>query len=174
MKTKELSWTETKVKSFSCVRLLRSRGLHSPCNSPGQNTGVGLNPGLLHCRWILHQLSHQGSPRILEWVACPFLQRVFPTQELNQGLLHCRRILHQLSYQGSAPGVQVPAWAWRDLHNGRSPCWKSTLAHSQLPSSQLQHQFILKERVLGTNKWSLVWQSHPKMTPLPTLSHNLV
>ena len=31
----------------------------------------GLNPGLLHCRWILYQLSHQGSPRILEWVAYP-------------------------------------------------------------------------------------------------------
>ena len=28
----------------------------------------GLNPGLPHCRWILYQLSHQGSPRILEWV----------------------------------------------------------------------------------------------------------
>ena len=57
-----------------------------PCDSPGKNTGVGchfllqgifpnqgLNPGLLHCRWILYQLSHQGSPRILEWVAYPFL-----------------------------------------------------------------------------------------------------
>ena len=32
----------------------------------------GLNPGLLHCRKILYQLSHQGSPRILEWVAYPF------------------------------------------------------------------------------------------------------
>ena len=32
----------------------------------------GLNPDLLHCRWILYCLSHQGSPRILEWVAYPF------------------------------------------------------------------------------------------------------
>ena len=32
----------------------------------------GLNPGLLHCRQILYQLSHKGSPRILEWVACSF------------------------------------------------------------------------------------------------------
>ena len=60
-------------------------GLSSPSNSPGQNTGAGtlslpqgifptqrLNPGFLHCRWILHQLSHKGSPRILEWVAYPF------------------------------------------------------------------------------------------------------
>ena len=44
-------------------------------DSPGTNTGVGCpcllqgiflsqgsNPGLLHCRWILYQLSHQGSP----------------------------------------------------------------------------------------------------------------
>ena len=58
---------------------------YSPWNSPGQNTGVGSlsllqgifptqgsNPGLLHCRWILYQLSHKGSPRILEWVAYPF------------------------------------------------------------------------------------------------------
>ena len=53
--------------------------------SPGKNIGVGChaflqeifptqgsNPGLPHCRWILYQLSHQGSPRILEWVAYPF------------------------------------------------------------------------------------------------------
>ena len=32
----------------------------------------GLNPSLPHCRRILYQLSHQGSARILEWVAFPF------------------------------------------------------------------------------------------------------
>ena len=32
----------------------------------------GSNPDLPHCRWILYQLSHKGSPRILEWVAYPF------------------------------------------------------------------------------------------------------
>ena len=32
----------------------------------------GSNPGLQHCRHILYQLSHKGSPRILEWVAYPF------------------------------------------------------------------------------------------------------
>ena len=32
----------------------------------------GMNPGLPHCKWILYQLSHQGSPIILKWVACPF------------------------------------------------------------------------------------------------------
>ena len=62
----------------------------------------GSNPGLPHCRQILCCLSYQGSPRILEWVAYPFLlQGIFLTQELNWGLLHCRQILYQLSYQGS-------------------------------------------------------------------------
>ena len=48
---------------------LQPHGLHSPWNSLGQNTGVGscsllqgIFPGLPHCRWILYQLSHQGSP----------------------------------------------------------------------------------------------------------------
>ena len=45
----------------------------------------GLNPGLLHCRQILYQLSHKGSPRILEWIL-----QIFPAQESNWGLLHCR------------------------------------------------------------------------------------
>ena len=35
----------------------------------------GSNPGFLHCRQILYQLSYQGSPRILEWVAYPFSSR---------------------------------------------------------------------------------------------------
>ena len=60
-----------------------------------------LNPGLPHCRQILNQLSHKGSPRILEWAAYPsLLQWIFPTQESNRGLLHCRQILYQLSYEG--------------------------------------------------------------------------
>ena len=67
---------------------LQPHGLYSPWNSPGQDTGVGSlsllqgifptqgqNPGLPYCRQILYQLSHQGSSRILEWVAYPFSSR---------------------------------------------------------------------------------------------------
>ena len=43
-----------------------------PFLSPGYLPNPGSNPGLPHCRWILYQLSHKGSPRILEWVAYPF------------------------------------------------------------------------------------------------------
>ena len=30
------------------------------------------NPGVWHYRQMLYQVSHKGSPRILEWVAYPF------------------------------------------------------------------------------------------------------
>ena len=77
-------WSES--ESHSVVSdSLGPHELHSPWNTPGWNTGVGglsllqgifptqgSNPGLLHCKWILYQLSHKGSPRILEWVAYPF------------------------------------------------------------------------------------------------------
>ena len=58
----------------------------------------GSNPGPLHYRRMLYQLSHKGSPRILEWVAYPFFSESSLTQGLNQGFLHCRWILYQLSY----------------------------------------------------------------------------
>ena len=53
---------------------LRPRGLYSPWNSPGQNTGVS---------------------------SCSLLQGIFPTQGSNPGLPHCRQILYQLSHEGS-------------------------------------------------------------------------
>ena len=56
---------------------LRPHGLHSPRNSPDQNTGV---------------CSHS------------LLQQIFPTQGLNSRLPQCRQILYQLSYQGSSYG----------------------------------------------------------------------
>ena len=68
----EVKWSESRsVVSDS----LWHHGLYSPWNSPGRNTGVGSlslfqgifptqvsNPDLLHCRRILYQLSHKGSP----------------------------------------------------------------------------------------------------------------
>ena len=78
-------------------------------DSPGQTIEVGChdslqgifptqksNPG--DCRWILYHLSHQGSPRVLEWVAYPFSRG--SSRAWNRIHLHCRWILYQLSYQG--------------------------------------------------------------------------
>ena len=86
------------LREFTSVPCLVTQSCPTLCNpmdyslpgssvhgdSPGKNTGVGchvlqgifqtqgLNKSLLHCRRILYRLNHQGSPRILEWVAYPF------------------------------------------------------------------------------------------------------
>ena len=97
----------------SCSDSLRPHGLCRPWNSPGQNTGAcslsllqgifptqGSNPGFLHCRRIVYQLSHREAQEY--WSGQPIPSpAIFPTQEWNEGLLHCRWILYQLSYQGS-------------------------------------------------------------------------
>ena len=88
------------------------------------------NWGLLHCRWILHQLSYQGSPkcevkvkaaqscptlcdpmdytvhgifqaRMLEWIDLPFSKGSSQPRNRTRGLPHCRWILYQLSHKGN-------------------------------------------------------------------------
>ena len=85
------------VKVAQSCPTLRPHGLYGLWNSPGQSTGAGSlsllqgifptqgsNPGFLHCRWILYGLSHQGSPRILEWLAYPF-SRELPDPGIEPG-----------------------------------------------------------------------------------------
>ena len=83
-------WSESESRSVVFHSATSWTILYSPWNSPGQSTGVGslsllqgifltqgLNPGLPHCRWILYQLSHKGSPGILEWLAYAFSRGSF-------------------------------------------------------------------------------------------------
>ena len=103
-------------------------------DSPRKNAGMGChalfqgifptqgsNSCLPHRRWILYPLSHQGSPRILEWVAILFSRRSSRPRDQTlglrfnqiQGLLYCRRILYSLSHQGSL--LQI---GWRAVRGG--------------------------------------------------------
>ena len=103
------SW---KWKLLSCVQLFVTPWTIQ-WNSPGQNTVVGSlsflqgvfptqgsNPGLPHC--ILYQLSHKGSPSILEWVAYPFSSR--SSQPRNQTRVSC------------ITGGFFTSWATREAH----------------------------------------------------------
>ena len=132
----------TRLESQSC-----SVVSDSSWNSSGLNTGVsscfllwgilptqGSSPGLPYCRRILYQLSHQGSPRILECVA--YLQGIFPTQESNWGLLYCRRILYQLSHQ-RRPSCSAATCFCRSFLNLCPPVLRLPMQESGfLPPSQ--------------------------------------
>ena len=97
--------------------------LYSPWNSPGHNTGVGSqfpspgifptqgsNPGLRHCRQILCQLSHKGSPSEVKVVQyC--LTRCNPINYTVHGILQAR-ILEWVTFsledfQGNLPSPGI-------------------------------------------------------------------
>ena len=110
----------------------------------------GSNPGLLHCRWILYQLSHKGSPRILVWVTYAFSSG--SSWPMNKGFLHCRRILFlklfvliggEFSSVLSLSHVQLFVTPWIAAHqaslsitNSQSSL-KLTSIESVMPSSHL-------------------------------------
>ena len=78
-----LGFTEYSLESESRSVVsdsLRSYGLYSPWNSPGQNTGVG---------------------------SLSLLQGIFPTQGSNPGLPHCRQSLYQLSLEATVYNLTV-------------------------------------------------------------------
>ena len=72
--------SEVKSKSVSCIQTLCNP---LDCSPPGSSVH-----GILQAR-------------ILEWIAIPFLQKIFLIQGSNPGHLYCRQILYCLSHQGS-------------------------------------------------------------------------
>ena len=126
--------------------------LYSPWNSPGQNAGVGsrsllqgifpaqgLNPVLPHCRWILYQLSHKGSPRILEWVAYPFSSG--SSWPRNQTGVSC------------IAGGFFSSWATRKWYL----CHGTYVRKWYLKPSQTFYNFMLKGNVLLFWSTDRVW-----------------
>ena len=132
-----------KSESHSVVSyFLQPHGLYSPWNSPSQNTAVrslfllqGIfptqesNPGLLHCRQILYKLSHQGNPRILEWVAYAFCSR--SCQIRNQGWT-------RVSWTA---GEFFTNWATRE---GKEHVSKNTHTHTHTHTHTMEYNTIIK------------------------------
>ena len=139
--------------------------LYSPWNTPGQNTGVGslsllqgifptqgLKPGLWHCRQILYQLSHKGSPRILEWVAYPFSSgSSWPRNQTGVSCIAGRFFANWVSCTVKTARMVtcvLPWWLW---------WWKS--------SSVMQETWILSlgqedhlEKEMATHSSVLAWR----------------
>ena len=67
---------DCRLVSFSVLGESPGKNTTGGCHALLQETfpTQGSTPGLPHCRRILYQLSHQRSPRILEWVAHPFFR----------------------------------------------------------------------------------------------------
>ena len=125
-------------------------------DSPGRNTGVGChgllqgifpiqgsNPGLLHWGLMLYHLSHQGSPRILEWVAYPFSRG--SSQPRNRTEVSC------------TAGEFFTNWAIREAPHLQDVWCPLSLSHVQLFGTPWTgaHQAPLSMRILqaGILEW---------------------
>ena len=115
-------------------------------DSPGKNNGVschpllqgifptqGWNPGLSHCRQILYCLSHQGSPRILEWVIYPFSRDLSdPGIELGSPALQVDSLSAELPGMPCHDKIQYPTL------NGLNNCEKINFYHSSGAESEMR------------------------------------
>ena len=151
MQNNELWSVPCESESDSAVSdSLWSHGLYSPWHSPGPNTGVrsrsllqgifptqGSNPGLPYCRQILY---HQGSPRILEWVACPFSSG--SSQPRNQTEVSC------------IAGGFFTSWATREA-------WSLPETYSKINLKWTTNIYVRAKTTKGNIRkpfWCWIWQ----------------
>ena len=126
-KPMERTMPKVLIESISCVQHFCDP-MDFPWDFPGKNTWVGChfllqrtfptqgsNPSLLHCKWILYQLSHKGTPRILEWVAYPFTRG--SSQSRNQTGVSCiaggfftNWATREAQGEGEDHSIQEPRW----------------------------------------------------------------
>ena len=153
-------------------------GLYSPWNSTGQNTGEdslsllqgifptqGLIPGLLHCRRIIYQLSHKGSPRILEWVAYPISSRSsWPRDQTGvsciAGGFFTNWAMRQTPSKGSVKFSSVPQ-SCPILCDSMNHSMPGLLVHHQLPEFIQTHVHRVGDAIQP---------SHPLSSPSPPAS----
>ena len=137
---------------------------------PGKNIGVGChavlqeifptqasNPGLPHFRQILYCLSHQGRPRILEWVAYPSSRGT--SQPRNRTGVSC------------IAGGFFTSWVQLKTGSGTKSC--PTLydpMDCSTPGFPVHHQLL--ERAQTHVRWvgDAIQPSHPLLSPSPALS----
>ena len=103
----------------------------------------GSNPGLPYCRQILHHLIHQGSSRIMEWVAYPFSSTT--SQPRNQ--TGVSSIAGEL-FPSWLPGKpQIQPWSSHALTS--VPSLPSTLFHWWIEQSIYKQAIASEPNKLG-------------------------
>ena len=105
----------------------------------------GLNPGLPHCRWILYQLSHKGSPRIQKWVAYPFSSR--SSQPRNQTRVSC------------IAGRFFTNWAIREAKRHMKRCSKQLIIREiQLKITMRYHLKVVSMAIIKKSTNNKCWR----------------
>ena len=100
----------------------------------------GSNPGLPHCRQNLYQLSHQGRPRILAWVAYRFSRG--SSQTRNRTGVSCIGGRFFTNRAESCSAVSHPGNPPWQRHNTKPPITRSV--HMPSPWGPLTSMLCIK------------------------------
>ena len=94
-----------------------------PCPPPGDLPSPGIEPRSPALQAILYHLSHQGSPRILEWIAYPFSRGSFrprnrkQVRDADKYPASYRTVPHNKELSSPCiAGRFFPSWATREAH----------------------------------------------------------
>ena len=97
------AWTATHQAPLSMDFSGKNTGVSCHAHLQGIFPTQGKNPGLPYRRRSLYCLSHQGSPRILEWVAYPF-SRDLPNPGIKPG---------SPALQADSLPAELPDFIWK-------------------------------------------------------------
>ena len=141
---------------------LRTHGLYSPWNSPGQSTGVGslsslqgIFPTHWHCRWILYQLSHKGSPLSL-WLLNFYLLFTY----FQPPTLSCRvcptysNSVQFSSVQFSSVQFSLVAQSCPTLCSSMNHSTPGLPVHHHLPEFTQTHVHRVGDAIQPSHPWS--------------------
>ena len=148
---------------------LRPLGLYSPWNSPGQNTGVGnlsllqgifpiqgSNPGLPHCRWILYQLNHKGSPE--KWYRQTYFQSKNRDTEIENKRLDIKAGRRQMGWIGRL--------GWTYIHYYVKIPWTERPGRLQsMGLLRVGHDWATSLSLFTFMHWRRKWQPTPVFLP---------
>ena len=143
---------------------LQTHGLYrSVQNSPGQNTGAGSlsllqqlfptqesNQDLPHCRRMLHQLSHQGSQKMLPLLSLLEISKVLGNHEPGNWAKAKFYIYYESQYQGDCGHLCLRTPLLSSRSPGLttiSPKW-GPVSRNSCPKAL---QMLLKEKGTSTN-----------------------
>ena len=107
----------------------------------------GSNPGLPHCRQIPYQPSHQGNPRILEWVAYPFSRDLS-----NPGIRPGSPALQVDSLPSELPGKCICRWSRHCSH--LHYWWRSQVSGSLANMTGIVQSGTRGERMCSPAIWA--------------------
>ena len=115
------------------------------------------NPSLPHCRQILYQLSHQGSPGILEWIASSLSSESSWPRNRTRVSCIAGRLFTNWAIREALFKASQAVWGFRGGASGKDPACKLR-RHKRHGFDPLEKEMAIYSSILA---WRIPWTEEP-------------